>query len=731
MPTRFINPVPQFIDLNGNPDISYTLTFYETGTLTLKDTYSDVDLSVANENPLTLNSLGSAPTEIWLGEGAYRAILRTPSGGTVWDRDPLDDSAITPVASGEGIIFAADFGVVADSTPTVSGTDNADAIASLIQFLADNSGVTVIWPQDPTLVIGFTGYLQFSHCTNIRHVFGSPLRNTGSWNAGGATVSFGQDVFINHLAGVNPEISRQYPYPIATVLTGNASVTLTTVALAADFPVGGWALVTGYDTQGGGFPPNLRYNEYRRVVSANISTGAIVLDKPLSYSYYSTWYPTSISGTPVGPAGIQPLDRGVNFVFCEYMQVENLTVLYNPSETPSRTDDGENSYNSNTVQINGTLYAKFTNLKCSTLYTGECETVILDNPTIVYFEPDKLQNKLIINGGVITTLNQGTGVDYIEANGTIFKYSCAPISKNFLARNCQYLGLTAPAGFNLSRYQQIHTYEDNLFNYTAQTSVITGFTPTESVGAPDKPGNVEVTVLATPSGTTFTVTFGTGEFRINAGIGTILTRPSDMATFEITNIAYNGTNHLVTYASPYTVVAADILYYYTQRVLRMTGNARLGQYKRLPWLSLKRFSDVYINEGDGILEKNYELVLRDFPPASATNNLYEIDGILREIEVVVISAYGGGGDNRIQISAWTPNGSTFPTETINSAAVGQRFITAAAIVNNNGGAAPAGESLTAFGYNRYIGVINVRPLAADNPGALGWDGYIRIKATRR
>src|SRR4051812_19908329 len=56
------NAVQQFFDNNGNPLTSGTVTFYEAGTSTKKDTWNDSAKTTVNANPLTLNAAGRAKT---------------------------------------------------------------------------------------------------------------------------------------------------------------------------------------------------------------------------------------------------------------------------------------------------------------------------------------------------------------------------------------------------------------------------------------------------------------------------------------------------------------------------------------------------------------------------------------------------------------------------------------------------------------------------------------------
>src|SRR5262245_19009456 len=87
MPSLFPLPVFQFANSAGQPYASGSLTFAASGTSTLRDTYSDAALSVANSNPLTLNSAGWPAVDIYLQDLPYRVTLKDSSGNTIWTRD--------------------------------------------------------------------------------------------------------------------------------------------------------------------------------------------------------------------------------------------------------------------------------------------------------------------------------------------------------------------------------------------------------------------------------------------------------------------------------------------------------------------------------------------------------------------------------------------------------------------------------------------------------------------
>lgn len=63
-----------------------SLTFYEVGTTTPKDTWSDPALTVLNSNPVGLDSAGRSETETW-GDGNYDVVLKDADGATVWTRE--------------------------------------------------------------------------------------------------------------------------------------------------------------------------------------------------------------------------------------------------------------------------------------------------------------------------------------------------------------------------------------------------------------------------------------------------------------------------------------------------------------------------------------------------------------------------------------------------------------------------------------------------------------------
>ena len=94
-----IMPSPVFtgLDTDGNPLAGGKLYTYEAGTTTPATTYSDVGLTVANANPVVLNTAGRAAVFLTPGT-AYKFLLKTSADVTVWTADTIS-SVPTSTAS--------------------------------------------------------------------------------------------------------------------------------------------------------------------------------------------------------------------------------------------------------------------------------------------------------------------------------------------------------------------------------------------------------------------------------------------------------------------------------------------------------------------------------------------------------------------------------------------------------------------------------------------------------
>lgn len=118
-----INPILQFFDNSGNVLSGGKLFVYEPGTTTKKTTYSDENLSVANANPIILDSAGRCT--IFLTDGAeYKFVLSAstdtdPPAAPIRSVDEVKSpSALTGAAIGAGLWPRTSAEITAGVTPT-------------------------------------------------------------------------------------------------------------------------------------------------------------------------------------------------------------------------------------------------------------------------------------------------------------------------------------------------------------------------------------------------------------------------------------------------------------------------------------------------------------------------------------------------------------------------------------------------------------------------------------
>jgi hypothetical protein len=98
-------------------------------------------------------------------------------------------------------------------------------------------------------------------------------------------------------------------YRINTASKGATSVTLQTAAEASNITphIGRYVMIGSYDQQGEGFPANIRYFDYARVVG--VSGATVTLDRRLRYTHKADYWENAASTNSWGPARIKLIDR--------------------------------------------------------------------------------------------------------------------------------------------------------------------------------------------------------------------------------------------------------------------------------------------------------------------------------------------------------------------------------------------------------------------------------------
>jgi hypothetical protein len=96
----------QFFDNLGIPLAGGLLYTYTAGTTTPQATYTSTAGTIANANPIVLDSAGRTANEVWLTVGvAYKFVLQTPAATTIGTYDNISGiNDITGATSGTSIL---------------------------------------------------------------------------------------------------------------------------------------------------------------------------------------------------------------------------------------------------------------------------------------------------------------------------------------------------------------------------------------------------------------------------------------------------------------------------------------------------------------------------------------------------------------------------------------------------------------------------------------------------
>jgi hypothetical protein len=93
MPSVLLSPVgngQQFFDNNGIPNAGGLIYTYQAGSSTLLTTYTTVNGTIANTNPIVLDAYGRTPSEIWMQTGySYKFVIQTSATVTLQTLDNL------------------------------------------------------------------------------------------------------------------------------------------------------------------------------------------------------------------------------------------------------------------------------------------------------------------------------------------------------------------------------------------------------------------------------------------------------------------------------------------------------------------------------------------------------------------------------------------------------------------------------------------------------------------
>jgi hypothetical protein len=200
-----------------------------------------------------------------------------------------------------------------------------------------------------------------------------------------------------------------------------------------------WALVYGYSQQVGGYPPNARYFDYVKVVSASPSTGEITLDRPLTHTYSQIWPEVPLSNPicsqgafslincELGRGRIMLLGAGAGIPFGEYLYMENMTFLDNPNAL--RPGDSEATFKDrNQIYVTNVYHAVLNNITASNFVPTMAYQVDVFNSNFFASEVDKFLHAVNFTDTDITTgLGECSGADIVTyTGGSLQQAECDP-----------------------------------------------------------------------------------------------------------------------------------------------------------------------------------------------------------------------------------------------------------------------------------------------------------------
>ena len=140
----------QYLDNAGDPLVEGKIYFYESGTTTPKTTYSDINNSIPNTNPVLLTAAGRQPNIFF--DGVAKAILTDNDDVQIAVRDPVGETATdfgdawvaTKIYSAVDVVLGSD-GVYYRSL--VNGNQNNNPVTTtgswtLLYSVDWNAGIT-------------------------------------------------------------------------------------------------------------------------------------------------------------------------------------------------------------------------------------------------------------------------------------------------------------------------------------------------------------------------------------------------------------------------------------------------------------------------------------------------------------------------------------------------------------------------------------------------------------
>jgi len=149
MASVLLSPVgngQQFFNNNGIPNAGGLIYTYQAGSSTLLTTYTTVNGTVANTNPIVLDAYGRTPSEIWMQTGySYKFVIQTSAAVTLQTLDNLypilqNAPASSPaLPTGAIILWSGSLGAIPSGYLICDGTNSTPDLRDRFVIGAGNT----------------------------------------------------------------------------------------------------------------------------------------------------------------------------------------------------------------------------------------------------------------------------------------------------------------------------------------------------------------------------------------------------------------------------------------------------------------------------------------------------------------------------------------------------------------------------------------------------------------
>jgi hypothetical protein len=262
---------------------------------------------------------------------------------------------------------------------------------------------------------------------NLRNITYDTVYEAGPLN-------IGQGGAINHQD--NPPGIKSFCALLNSAAVGASVVTLKKAADASKIKAGRWHVVMCGCHQIGGFPPNVTYFDYVKVVA--VSGATITLDRRLRYRYSDTFYENVRDDQSFGRAWIVPWDMGGTggaVPSDPRLTIRGRFLNINFQTNPKNGGD--------ICLMQGFIDMSFENCTIPNLQpTMSKHVLFLNCRSVNSGEPDKIIESIVFDGGTTGELGGGTGAQYWLSRNV--KHGCIQVSP----RQFRSLGSTFDAAAN-------------------------------------------------------------------------------------------------------------------------------------------------------------------------------------------------------------------------------------------------------------------------------------------